>query len=249
MKKWITLFTVLCFSLSVFAQFGPNTSNLTISTTGASNLKIRLAGKKYSLQDRSLTFQGLAPGNYTLSIFQLQPKAFGGGTEYVTVFDRTITLTSQKHMEVCVLRFGKVAWDEKFIERDNWNENFQNPEPDRDRWNSGGGGNGGNGGNWGNNNYREPVDPNQFARIRDMIKKEAFDDNKNSTARAIMKNNWFTAEQLKTIAGFFTFDNGRLQFAKFAYDYCTDPGNFFILGDTFVFDSNKQELMKFIAGK
>lgn len=248
MQKLLALFIAVCFSVSSWAQFGPNTSNLTISTTGNSNLKIRLAGKKYSLQDRTLTFQGLTPGNYTLTIYQLQNKAFGGGTEYVTVFDRTVTLTSQKHMEVCVMRFGKVAWDERQIERDNWNENYQNPEPDRDRWNNGGGG-GGNNGGWGNNNYREPVDAAQFARIKDAIKKESFDDNKLTTAKVVMKNNWFTAEQVKSLAALFTFDDNRLLFAKFAYDYCAEPGSYFIVGDTFTFDSNKQELMKFIAGK
>lgn len=249
MKRWISSFILVCFSVTLFAQFGQNSCNLTISTTGASNLKIRLSGKKYSLQDRSLTFQGLAPGNYTLSIYQLQPKGFGGGTEYVTVFDRAITLTAQKHMEVCVLRFGKVAWDEKQIERDSWNENYQNPEPDRDggRWNNGGGGNGN--GNWGNNNYRDPLDAAQFARIKDAIKRESFDDNKLTTAKAIMKNNWFTADQIKSLAALFTFDDNRLLFAKFAYDYCVEPGSYFIVGDTFTFDSNKQELMKFIATK
>lgn len=266
MKVLLTSFTVLLLSTLSFAQPGTerqggspndfrqgpnggnnrygNGANLTISTTGSNNLKIRLAGKKYSLQDRSVTFQGMNPGTYTLTIFQLQPRGFGGGSEYVSVFDKTITLTAQRHTEVCVMRFGKVAWDERSIERDDWNENWRNPDPD---------GQGNNGGNWGNgnnnNNYYTPVDAAQFSRIKDVIARESFDDNKLNTAKAVMKNNWFSAEQLKTLANLFTFDDGKLKFAKFAYDYCADPGNYFNLADVFAFDSNRQDFMKFISSK
>ncbi|MBK8300355.1 MAG: hypothetical protein IPK90_07875 [Chitinophagaceae bacterium] len=48
--------------------------NVTISTTGTNNLKIKFGGKQYSLQDRSVTFQSLEPGNYSLIIYQLQQK-------------------------------------------------------------------------------------------------------------------------------------------------------------------------------
>lgn len=240
MKKLFASLILVFACASLFAQ---NTSNLTISTTGTSNLKIRLAGKKYSLQDRSLTFQSLSPGNYTLTIFQLQNKSFGPGTEYVTVFDKTITLTAQKHMEVCVLRFGKVAWDEKLIERDNWNENYQNPEPDRDR---DGGWRNGNGG-YGNN--RIAVDAANFEKMKDAITKQAFDDDKLTMAKVVMKNNWYTAAQLKTLTEKFVYDDNKLAFAKYAYDFCVDPGNYYTIADAMVYQSTKQELLQFIASK
>lgn len=241
MKQLFTSILFLCIGFAVFAQ---NTSNLTISTTGTSNLKIRLAGKKYSLMDRSLTFQSLNPGSYTLTIYQLQNKSFGPGTEYVTVFDKTITLSAQKHTEVCVLRFGKVAWDEKPIERDNWNENYQNPEPDRDR---DGGWRNGNGG-YGNNN-RIAVDATNFEKMKDAIVKQVYDDDKLTMAKVVMKNNWYTAAQLKTLTEKFVYDDNKLTFAKYAYDFCIDPGNYYTVADALVYQSSKQELLQYIAGK
>jgi hypothetical protein len=241
MKKLFASLVLVFACVSLFAQ---NNCNLTISTTGTSNLKIRLAGKKYSLMDRSLTFQSLSPGNYTLTIFQLQNKSFGPGTEYVTVFDKTITLSAQKHTEVCVLRFGKVAWDEKLIERDNWNENYQNPEPDRDR--DGGWRNGNNG--YGNNN-RIAVDAANFEKMKDAIIKQAFDDDKLTMAKVVMKNSWYTAAQLKTLTEKFVYDDNKLAFAKYAYDFCIDPGNYYTIADAMVYQSTKQDLLQFIAAK
>jgi Domain of unknown function (DUF4476) len=241
MKKLITSFIFVFTIATIFAQ---TTSNLTISTTGTSNLKIRFANKKYSLMDRSLTFQSLNPGSYALTIYQLQNKPFGGGTEYVTVFDKTITLTAQKHMEVCVLRFGKVAWDEKQIERDNWNENYQNPEPDRDR---DGGWRNGNGG-YGNNN-RNAVDAANFEKMKDAIVKQVYDDDKLTMAKVVMKNNWYTTAQLKSLTEKFVYDDNKLAFAKYAYDFCIDPGNYYTVADALVYQASKQELLKFIAGK
>lgn len=240
MKKLITSFIFVFTIAAVFAQ---NTSNLTISTTGTSNLKIRFANKKYSLMDRSLTFQSLNPGSYALTIYQLQNKPFGGGTEYVTVFDKTITLTAQKHMEVCVLRFGKVAWDEKQIERDNWNENYQNPEPDRNRDRDREGG-------WGyGNNNRVAVDAANFEKMKDAISKQTFDDDKLTMAKVVMKNNWFTAAQVKTLTEKFMYDDNKLAFAKYAYDFCIEPGNYYTIADAMTYQSTKQDLLKFIAGK
>lgn len=233
MKKTITSVLFALFCVTLFAQ---NTSNLTISTTGTSNLKIRFANKKYSLMDRSLTFQSLTPGTYSLTIYQLQNKPFGGGTEYVNVFDKTITLTAQRHMEVCVLRFGKVSWDEKQIERDNWNESYQNPEPDRDR-------------GWGNGNNRYPVDAPNFEKMKTAITGEFYDEDKMTMAKVVMKNNWFTAAQLKAFTEKFLYDDNKLAFAKFAYDYCVDPGNYYTIADALFYQTTKQDLLKFIASK
>ena len=231
--KRVLLFPFLLFTLGVVAQ---NISNLTISTTGSSNLKIRLANKKYSLQDRSATFQGLQPGTYNLSIYQLQKRAFGGGTEYVTVFDKTITLSSQKHMEICVLRFGEVAFDEKNIERDEWNENYNNPEPDND---------------WGNNRNgnRKAVDATEFAKIKSAIDGEFSDDNKMTMVKAVFKNNWFTTGQLKNLVELFFYDDKKLVFAKYAYDYCVDKGSYYEVATLLFYESNKKQLLDFIGNR
>lgn len=106
MKKIILSCGLLVTTLFCLAQIK---GNVTISTTGTNNLKIKFGGKQYSLQDRSVTFQSLEPGNYSLIIYQLQQKTTGG-TAYTEVFNNNITVNAKKHLEVSVLRFGKIAW-------------------------------------------------------------------------------------------------------------------------------------------
>jgi hypothetical protein len=232
--KRITLFIIsLGCMLYSFAQ---GKSNLTISTTGNSNLKIRLSNKKYSLQDRSITFQSMQPGTYNLTIFQLRKKP-DGGTEYATVFDKTITLNPQRHTEICVLRFGKVAFDESNIEKDDWNDSYNNPAPDRGYDNN----NNNNGNNW------NPVSPEDFARIKKAIDGEFSEDNKMQMAKVVLKNNLFTAFQLKQLCELFFSDDKKLAFAKYAYDYCVDKGNYYTLAETLFSSNNKKDLLSYIA--
>ena len=229
------LYAFLFFTLVSVSMFAQNTSNLTISTTGNTNLKIYFNNKKYSLPDRATTFQNLQPGSYPLSIFQLQAKT-GGGTEYVKVFDKTITLTAQKHLEIAVLRFGRTYWDESYIERDDWNENYNNPSPGYDNDN-------------GYDYRKRPLNATQFEAVKKAINNEYSDASKLTTSKMILKNNLFTAEQIKTLAALFYSDSNKLDFGKFAYDYCFDKGAYFIVADVLYSSSMRRELLEYISNK
>ncbi|MBL7730825.1 MAG: DUF4476 domain-containing protein [Chitinophagaceae bacterium] len=237
MKHSLSLLAFVFLTISLLAQ---NNSNLTISTTGTSNLRIKLSGKKYTLQDRNVTFQSLTPGTYTLSIYQLQSRGVGQGSDYMTIYDKTITLVAGRHLEVCVLRFGKVATDERPIEKDDWNENYRNPDPDRE-WGRGNG----------NNRYdnNRPVNETDFARIKSAIAAEYYDDDKLTMAKVVLKENWFTADQIKQLTNVFFYDDKKLAFAKYAYDFCTDKGNYYTVAQALYYDNNKKELLNYIAGR
>ena len=119
MKKIVLLVFIAFFGFESFAQ---QKADLTIATTGNNNLRIKLNGRKINLKDRLVTFENLNPGNYALVVYQLQRRN-NGGNNYVEVFNNSIRLTAGKQMEITVLRFGKVVWDEGFISNDDWNDN------------------------------------------------------------------------------------------------------------------------------
>lgn len=48
------------------------------------------------------------------------------------------------------------------------------------------------------------------------------------------------------VALWLTFDNGKLKFAKYAYDYVTDPGNYFMERKTFTYSSSVHGLENYI---
>lgn len=229
MIKTIICFCLLAITLFSFAQ---TTGNVTISTTGNSNLKIKFGGKQYSLQDRSVTFQNLTPGTYTLTLFQLQRKS-NGTTEYTEVFNNNIVLKAQKHLEVSVLRFGKVAWDENNIEPDSWANTNYEPVPGQDA----------------GSNSVGTLTVEEFAQLKNSVRNATYDSDKLATGRVILKDNLFTAAQIKELCQLFTYDDNRLEFAKAAYDYCDNRGFYITVLEAFTYQSSKNALMEFIKNK
>jgi hypothetical protein len=45
----------------------------------------------------------------------------------------------------------------------------------------------------------------------------------------------------------FTFENNRLDFAKFAYAYTFDTGNYYLVNDAFTFETSIDELNAYIS--
>ncbi|HNQ83646.1 MAG TPA: DUF4476 domain-containing protein, partial [Bacteroidales bacterium] len=55
--------------------------------------------------------------------------------------------------------------------------------------------------------------------------------------------------QVKEIMKLFSFEESRLEFAKYAYGYTYDLSNFYIVNDAFSFESSIDELNKYIRSQ
>jgi Domain of unknown function (DUF4476) len=232
-KAFLLLSFIITLSAGLLAQ---DKSSLTISTTGSSNLRIIFAGKKYSLQDRSETFQNQNPGTYSLVIYQWQYKQ--SGSEYVKVYDGSVKLNNRRHVELTVMRFGKTAWDESDIEPDSWNENQNNPRPIRD--------------NDYNNNYQNGwrgATATEFANVKKALANEYNEEERLTLAKVIFKNNWFSVAQVREIAQTFYNEERKLRFLKFAYDFCVEKASYFSLADVFYSSFNKKDFISFLGTK
>ena len=85
-----------------------------------------------------------------------------------------------------------------------------------------------------------------FEEAYNMIANENFDSSRLSMAKQISNSNMLTANQIKQICQLFSFENNKLEFAKQAYKSCVDKNNYFKINEVFKFDSDKQQLNKFI---
>lgn len=86
-----------------------------------------------------------------------------------------------------------------------------------------------------------------YDTLKATIKKIDFVEKKKGTAEDIIKKNkCFTAVQIKGIVALFDFDKTKLSIAKFAYDYCSDKENYYLVGDAFTFSAAKNELINYI---
>lgn len=91
-----------------------------------------------------------------------------------------------------------------------------------------------------------PMSPGDFASAKRSISSKTFEDSQMKMAKQIFNSNCLTSEQVKEIMMIFTFEDGKLEFAKYAYGYTYDPNNYWKVNDAFEFESSIEELDQYI---
>ena len=101
----------------------------------------------------------------------------------------------------------------------------------------------------GNGNCTRSMDAASFGKAKQTIESKGFDDTKLSTAKQVAKANCLTTDQILEIMEIFGFEESRLEFAKYTYDYCFDQNNYYNISQGFSFDSSTEELNEYIETK
>lgn len=99
------------------------------------------------------------------------------------------------------------------------------------------------------NTCANPMGDEAYKKLYNRIDDTAFSDAKLSTAKAATKAACVTAEQIKGICSLLGMDDDKLAYAKYAYDYCSDKANYYLVGDAFSFSMTADKLNKFISEK
>jgi hypothetical protein len=86
------------------------------------------------------------------------------------------------------------------------------------------------------------MSPSSFSAAKQTISKQSFEDTKLTTAKQIMKSNCLRAQQIKELMLLFSFEESKLELAKFGHDKCVDTNNYFLLNSAFQFESSVEEL-------
>ncbi len=94
-----------------------------------------------------------------------------------------------------------------------------------------------------------PMTTRDFDAARMTVKNEGFDETRLELAKQIASSNCLSTPQITTLCQLFSFEESKLEFAKFAYDHCIDPRNYFKVSNIFNFSSSKSELNNFIQGR
>ena len=88
-----------------------------------------------------------------------------------------------------------------------------------------------------------------FSSALSTIKNQGFDETRLKTAKKIAGGNCLSAGQIAEICKEFGFEETKLNFAKFAYDHCTEPKNYFKINNVFGFSSSVDDLTDYISKK
>ena len=94
------------------------------------------------------------------------------------------------------------------------------------------------------------VTPAEFDQIKSSINKESSSSVKISLTKEILSaKKCFTCAQVKEIVNLMSFESGKIEMAKYAYDYIVDKANYYTIADALSFSSSKEDLMRFIKSK
>lgn len=93
-----------------------------------------------------------------------------------------------------------------------------------------------------------PMHPSEFQGVKQSIASKSFDETRLTIARQVIASNCLLSEQVKEIMLLFSFEDTRLELAKYAYGYTYDIGNYYKLNDAFTFESSIEELNDYMNG-
>lgn len=88
-----------------------------------------------------------------------------------------------------------------------------------------------------------------FNSAKSNIQSKSFEDSKMTIAKQVTKANCMTTLQIKQVMALFSFEESKLEYAKYAYDFCLNQGDYFQVNDAFTFESSIEELDKFLSTK
>jgi hypothetical protein len=88
-----------------------------------------------------------------------------------------------------------------------------------------------------------------FKDLKGSIGNRNFESTNVTILKTALEKNYVSSEQLKELLGFFTFEETKLEIAKYAYSRTCDTKNFYKVYEAFTFDSSVQELKNYISGK
>ena len=208
----------------------------------------------------------LTPGMHRLKVFAVQQHPFGWNHgAMIPVFRGNVEIFSDYAAYAFIDRFGKLViedYEALYCEPvppacpahghlpgySPYQNNTQFP-------NNGGGfhgstcshpGNGNNGGGWGNNgwnnNYRAPMHQDDFNQLLGVIESKSFESTKQQIALGAISNSYFTSEQIRQMLNVFTFESTKIEVAKNAYDRVIDPEKFYVVYNSFTFESSIDNL-------
>jgi hypothetical protein len=268
-----TIFTLLLSTIFSLASMAYDGTRLTVTSVSNNNVFVEIDGRRYDLDGNTLSINSIRPGTHNIRVLREMKRKtnwnFGNKREE-TIYNIKATFRDGYHFDILVNRFGKVMIDERRIDpNDDWynDDDYYDRNDHQNRDKTYDNGDDRNDKDYGNNerddrdnrdynddhknddprydNNRAMTD-NDFAQAKESLRREWFENSRLTAAKQIIDQDYFTSQQVKEMVLLFTFENNRLDIAKYAYGKTVDKGNYFMLNDAFTFNNNKEALKEYI---
>lgn len=244
MKKISTLGFAVLFSLASFAAFSP--SRLTVSAEGNNDISVTVDGNRSGAQlaGSSVVFENLQPGFHQVSVYRLTDRRFGffgpkRGADYRLVYSSSVNIRPMFTTSIALDRFGRVDVIEQPMRRNDndrkWDTDRKDDQTyyDRDPRNESA------------YSYKCVISNADFFAAQRVMDRES-DNGRLLYAKRLADENWMSAEQVKELARFFSFDNCRFEFVQYAYSKTIDKDNFRVVCSAFVSNDGRNRVENFL---
>jgi len=94
-----------------------------------------------------------------------------------------------------------------------------------------------------------PMSNTEFADVKKSIEAKSFEDSKMTLAKQVGSNRCFTVDQVKGLMTLFSFEDSKLDIAKYAYERTFDIDNYYKVNDAFTFESSIDDLNEYIQAR
>lgn len=94
-----------------------------------------------------------------------------------------------------------------------------------------------------------PMEVSDFQEAKRTLASKDWDETRLSLAKQIIASNCLFADQVRDLIQLMEWEETKLNFAKFAYDYTYDIGNYFKVSQAFEWEESTDELNRYIASR
>ena len=226
MKKIFTLLATTLLSVSLFA-FAPRTA-LTVNVNSKKATTILIDGRMYKdrQHDGNTTINNLSAGAHNVKVYQQNNNGRFNNNAPQLIYDGNVYVKPQSNTILTINKNGRSIVSEKPMSDLDYPSNNEN-------------------GGW---NYRYPQAMNDrgFDQFRFTVNKTSFENPKMDIGKEVISQNYFTADQIKTLLESFNYESSKLEMAKYAYDRTLDKENYYTLINAFTYSISKQDFTRFL---
>ena len=203
--------------------------------------------------NNAVNIGSLLTGNHTVVIYEIKRNFFGNERQE-QIYSSVLFFKPSFETIINIDNAGQIAVSERQLFNNNngggYNGNGNGKKKNKYK-NRGCNDDGNNypnqypSGGYGTNQQMNDVD---FNNMKLFISKESFDNRRLEVAKIAAANSYFSTLQVKEIMNVLSFDDGKLEIAKYLYARSIDKNNYYQLTNALNFGSSKEALLNFIRG-
>jgi hypothetical protein len=231
MRK-LSLLIILLLSIVTLNAHGNYTTNSDFKLKLWNNTSFKVYVDNYEYEKENFfSIQNIQPGVHQVKVIKQQRNPHGYGMLTRIMYNGTVsipvnslviaTVTSNRKLQLKIARKGPVIRNNH--SHGKFNDGHQN---------CGG--------------YGNVMSHVSFNTLVNTLDNENFDSHKLSIIKQALVYNNLTTEQVVLLLNQFTFDSNKLKLAKMAFTKTVDKQNYFLVNNSFTFNSSIRNLNKYI---